>query len=231
MAESIRTGAATSPAATDGAAADRLGFLQGLHPEAIASGQLLGRLGWLDDCRNIIDVGGGSAGLALALHRHLPAARIRVLERADVAPLTRQFIATEGGDIEVVAGDVVAQAGELDTAMGTSCDGIVCCALLQVLAPDDAALAVRRMTRWLCPGGRLVVLGMGVLEDDRVRPRGAALANILFGSLYDDGRGYTVTEYRTWMQDAGLVQISSHWLEDGRGALIGNLAGKLQTSQ
>ena len=221
VAEAIRLGQPTARHAVGGDAADTVAFLRSLHPGALATGQQLGRLGWLDGCRHIVDVGGGSGGLAIALHRHLPEARVLVLERPEVAPVTRQFLADEAATVDVVEGDIVTDGPELDTAFDPPCDGIVCCSLLQVLAPRDAARAVRRMTGWLAPGGRFVLLGMGVLADDRVTPRDAALGNILFGTLYDEGRAYTVTEYRTWMQDAGLEQIESVWLDDGRGALRG----------
>jgi hypothetical protein len=67
VAASIRMGQSTAPHAVGGGTADTAAFLQGLHPAAIAAGRRLGRLGWLDDCRDVIDVGGGSGGLALLL--------------------------------------------------------------------------------------------------------------------------------------------------------------------
>ncbi|HJP29254.1 MAG TPA: methyltransferase [Candidatus Latescibacteria bacterium] len=73
----------------------------------MATGQLLGRLGWLDGCRNIVDLGGGSGRLAVALQRHLPGTRVRVLERPAVAPVTRRFVAAEGGHVEVVEGELI----------------------------------------------------------------------------------------------------------------------------
>ena len=139
-----------------------------------------------------------------------------------MATVTRQFLAAaDNATIEVIEGDVVADGVELDATRGPSCDGVVCCALLQVLAPENAARVVRRMADWLASGGSLIVLGMGVLADDRVTPRGATVHNIIFGTLYEDGRAYTVTEYRSWMQAAGLSQIESVWLDDGRGAIRG----------
>ena len=221
VADSIRLGQSTAPHAVGGNTAESAAFLGGLHPEALATGRRLGHPGWLDGCRDIVDVGGGSRGLALSLQEHLPQARVRVLEQPNVAIATRQFLAAaDNATIEVIEADVVADGVELDASFRPPCDGVVCCALLQVLAPEDAARAVRRMVDWLAPGGCLVVLGMGVLAADRVTPRDVAVHNIIFGTLYD-GRAYTVTEYRSWMRAAGLSQIENVWLDDGRGALRG----------
>lgn len=218
VAESVQLGRPTA----QHAAGDTAAFLQGLHPGALATGQRLARLGWFDDCTDIIDVGGGSGGVAAILAQHMPEARVRIVEIAEVAPITRSWVEREAVDVDVLEGDVTERdvtEGDLDNRVGSSCDAIIACALLQTLSAEQAAAAVRRMSGWLVPGGQLVVVGMGVLDDSRQSPPAATLFNILFGTLYDEGRAWTVGQTRTWMQEAGLVDIEVHRWDDGRGVL------------
>jgi phospholipid N-methyltransferase len=215
VAESVQLGRPTAPHA----AVDTAAFLQGLHPGALATGQRLAGLGWFDDCTDIVDVGGGSGGLAAALARHRPDARVRIVEIAEVSPITRSWMEREAVDVDVLEGDVSEGEGDLDDRVGASCDAVIACALLQTLSAERAAAAVRRMADWMVPGGQLIVIGMGVLDDSRQSPPAAALFNILFGTLYDEGRAWTVAQIRTWMQEAGLVDIEVHRWDDGRGVL------------
>jgi cyclopropane fatty-acyl-phospholipid synthase-like methyltransferase len=98
---------------------------------------------------------------------------------------------------------------------------VVCVSVLQVLGPHEAAQLVKRVGGWLRPGGRLVIAGIGVLGDDRRSPRDAAVHNILFGTLYEAGRAYTLAEHISWLQDAGFADVRTEWLDDGRGAVRG----------
>ena len=60
---------------------------------------------------------------------------------------------------------------------------------------------------------------MGVVADDRVHPRAAAVHGILFGALYDGGGAWTVSQYGAWLEAAGCGQVEADWLDDGRGAI------------
>ena len=220
VADSIRQGAATAPHAAGGDSAEETGdFLRALHPGAVRTGREIARRGWLEGCRRIVDAGGGSGGLAAALHQDLPDAEVSVVERGPAAPWTRRLLEEEGAaGVRVVEGDLVG-AGDLEGRLDLPCDGVVCLSFLQVLGPEEAARVIARIAGWLRPGGRLVIAGMGVLADDRLSPRDSAVHNILLGALYEGGRGYTLSEHRRWLEAAGFTEIEWDELSDGRGAV------------
>ena len=220
VADSIRQGAATAPHAAGADSADEIeAFLGALHPGAVRTGREMARRGWFAGCRRIVDAGGGSGGLAAALHQDLPEAEVSVVERESAAPWTRRFLEEEEAHVRVVEGDLVVGGSGLEDQLDLPCDGVVCLSVMQVLAPEEAGRVVSRIGGWLRPGGRLVIAGMGVLGDDRLSPRDSAVHNILLGALYEGGRGYTLSEHRRWLEAAGFTGIEWNELTDGRGAI------------
>ncbi len=222
VADSIRRGAATAPGAAGGGSPEETAaFLRALHPGALRTGREIARRGWLDGCRRIVDAGGGSGGLAAALRRDLPGSEVCVVEREAAAPWTRRLLEEEGAaGVRVVAGDLSAGGPGLEDGLDLPCDGVVCLSFLQVLGPEEAARVIARIAGWLRPGGHLVIAGMGVLGDDRLSPRDSAVHNILLGALYEDGRGYTLSEHGRWLEAAGFTDIEWDELSDGRGAIL-----------
>ena len=94
-------------------------------------------------------------------------------------------------------------------------------AFLQVLGPSLASAAVRRMVRWLRSGGLLLITGIGIIDNDRRSPAAAAVADVLFGVLYEEGRTYMIGQITAWMEDAGLAQVTVDRLDDDRLVLRG----------
>ena len=78
--------------------------------------------------------------------------------------------------------------------------------LLQILAPDEVATALRYVSGALPAKGVLYVSGE-ILDDDRTTPAEAAAINLVFVNLYAVGQAYTESEYRRWLTEAGLVDV------------------------
>jgi precorrin-6B methylase 2 len=68
-------------------------FLRGQHPLAMAAGRALSHALEPDRPSSLLDVGGGSGGLAIGACETLPHLRATVLELPSVAPITEEFIA------------------------------------------------------------------------------------------------------------------------------------------
>lgn len=187
----------------------RQAFFDGLHPDALATGKSLAQRSEWTACKNVLDVGGGSGGVAIALAQTHPRLQATVLEQATVAPLTRRFIADAGlaDRIKVQVQDPVAgpPQGHFDAAIFKS--------FLQVLGPQDAARAVAHVVTCLRPGGQVYILGQGLIDDNRQTPVGAVIANLVFPSFYPEGQAYTEGEHRTWLTAAGCTQITREQLE------------------
>ena len=77
------------------------------------------------------------------------------------------------------------------------------------------------MVRWLRSGGLLLITGIGIIDNDRRSPAAAAVADVLFDVLYEEGRTYTIGQITAWMEDAGLAQVTVDRLDDDRLVLRG----------
>jgi len=115
-----------------------------------------------------------------------------------------------------LAGRVTVEAGDIVRAPPPGrYDAAILCAVVQILAPEAAAVAVRHAVAALTPGGVLYIGGRGIVQDDRLTPGIAALFNLVFLNLYEQGRSYTWSEYAGWLADAGCRDPQRAMLPDG----------------
>ena len=210
-AESIRTGvpqckrdfATLSPEA-------QLPFFRGLHPGTMAAGRDLATRYDFSTYRTLVDVGGGSGGMALALTDAYPHLRATVTDFPAVLPITQRFITEAGAAdrVQVRAADVVHEAlpGQYDVA--------VMRAFLQVLSSEDALQALRHIGAAITPGGRIHIVGR-VLDDARLSPLGAVGFNLLALNSFDAGGAHTERAHREWLTAVGFVETDRISLAEG----------------
>jgi predicted O-methyltransferase YrrM len=158
-AESIRTGVPQASHDYQSMSKDELQqFFRGQHPYAIEYGRdLIARYDF-SSYRTLLDVGGGSGGLAIAVTDAIPNIQATVVELSTVTPVTQHFIdkAGAGDRIKVIAADVVR-----DQLPG-SYDAAVMTAFLQVLSPDDVRRALKNVSRAMNPGGKIFIRGVAL---------------------------------------------------------------------
>ena len=190
-------------------------FYQGLHPGALTTGRTLVKDYGLSSCQRLLDVGGGSGGVAIAAVTACPHIRATVVDVSNVTPITQRFV-TEAGvsdRVEVITGNVV------EAPLDGSFDAVVMKSFIQVLSPSDAQHALKNINATMAPGGVIYILGIGILDNSRISPRGAAITNTIFINIYDEGQAYTEDEYRDWIIAAGLVRFKRDTLPDGLGII------------
>ena len=215
-AESIRTGAPQAKHDYANMAINELeSFLRGLHPDAIATGYDLVARYDFSSARTLLDVGGGSGGLAIAVTQACPHLRATVVDLPTVTPIIERFVeeACAAERVQVVAADVV------DDALMGSFDAVVLKAFIQVLSPNQARSALRNISAVTRPGGVIYILGAGILDDSRVSPPEAAMFNIVFLNLYEGGQAYTEGEYKDWLIEAGFENFERVILPGGESIL------------
>ena len=176
-------------------------FLRQLHPSSRAAGRdLLTRFDF-SGYRNMVDVAGGSGGLALAIATACPQIRVTVIDLPSVTSITRRFIEEESmtGRVDAVAGDVVRDPlpGRYDVAVLRS--------VIQVLPPDDARRVLHNLIQALEPGAPVFLIGQ-VLDDSRLSPPETVAYNLVFINQHD-GQAYIEKEYRTWLTETGFTSI------------------------
>jgi len=187
--------------------AQLLPIIRGLRPNAVAAGRAVAAHYDFSAHRRLLDIGGGSGGLAVALAAACPELRATVVDLPTVAVIARRLVAeAEAAErVEVCEADLLAgppPGGEYDVAVAR--------AFVQVLGPEEAARALANVGRALRSGGELYVIG-AVLEDDRLAPRPAVLFNLVTLNFYDRGEAYTISEHRGWLRDAGFDDVQVDW--------------------
>jgi hypothetical protein len=190
-------------------------MLRGMHPSAIASGRELLQRFDFSGCQSVVDVGGGSGGLAATLCHGRPGLNAILFDlprtTALAAPILRE---TPGGElVSIEAGDILAAPPS-----GTH-DAVVLRALVQVLAPADAARAIANAAAALRAGGTIYIIGGGILDDDRLGPRSAVFLNLTFLNLYPAGASYTHSEHVEWLSAAHCGEMRRITLPNGAGII------------
>jgi len=121
---------------------------------------------------------------------------------------------TPGGDrVSIKAGDILRAPPR-----GTH-DAVVLRALVQVLAPSDAAHAISNAAAALRPRGHIYINGGGILDNDRLAPRTAVFLNVTFTNLYPAGAAYTEAEHTAWLSAAGCGDVRRITLPNGAGVI------------
>src|SRR4029077_2450754 len=71
--------------------------------------------------------------------------------------------------------------------------------LIQVLGPTEAASAIRHTPEVLRTGG-VIYIAAWILDDTRLTPPQAVMANLTMINLYDEGQVYTEQEHFSWLR-------------------------------
>lgn len=201
-AETIRTGVPQAKVDYAAMSPDQLtAHYRGIHAEAVAAARTLMARHDCSSVRHLVDVGGGSGGLALTVADACPQLQATVVELATVTPITQRYIAEAGlaERVHVMPADAV--QGPLSGAF----DVAVLFRLIQVLSPDQARRVLQNVSQVTEPGGVIYIVGQ-VLDDSRLSPPETVAGNLFFLNVFDEGQAYTEHEHRDWLAAAGFAQ-------------------------
>jgi threonine dehydrogenase-like Zn-dependent dehydrogenase len=191
-------------------------MLRGMHDFAVASGRDLLRQFDFSGCGSVVDVGGGSGGLVAALCDAHPAMRGTLFDLPRTVALAEVILReTPGGDrVAIEAGDILTGRPK------ETHDAAVLRALVQVLAPANAARAIANAAEALRPGGTIAIIGAGILDDDRMGPKSAVFFNLTFMNLYRAGASYTEAQHAEWLSAAGCDGAKRIVLRSGSSIIL-----------
>lgn len=209
-AETIRAGGRLAEYYEDPSRDDLVTLLSGLYPNALQDAQRLLDLFDFSKYRSLLDVGGGSGGLAIGLVKANPSLAATVFDLPSVTPITQQFVdQNDAGDrIEVFSGDAVR-----DLPPGPF-DVIIARHFVQVLSEEDNQRFLKNAARVLKPGGDFYIMGW-ILDNSRLTPENAVGFNLVLLNDCDNGQTYTEDEHRTWLNEAGFADIERLVLSSG----------------
>ena len=173
-------------------------FLTILHPDALATGHALADQYDFSRYRTLLDVGGGSGGLALALAERFPQLQTAVLDLPCVVAISQHFI--QDVPVQLIPADF------LNDAVPGRYDALVMKAFTQTLGETAVAIALQKAFILLEPGGDLYIQA-AIMDDDRITPDWTVQFDLVLLNMYENGRAYTESEYRHWLTAAGFVTI------------------------
>jgi SAM-dependent methyltransferase len=176
--------------------------LVGQHHLSLLAGNALAATLDLSDRRRVLDLGGGTGAMSIALCRKFPALRAIVLEFPGVAAWTREFVAASGclDRIEVAEGDLTA------AEFPAGCDVVLCANLLSLFGAEENRTLLERVFEYL-PAGGLVVLSGWMLDRSNhgpLLPLLLSLEDIALGA--GDVERSTAT-YAEWLTRAGFERV------------------------
>jgi predicted O-methyltransferase YrrM len=201
--ESIRNGVSEAPRIyAEMSGEQRESYYMGLHSEALAAGCELAARQEFSHYRRLVDVGGGSGGVAIALAQAWPNLYATIVDLPATTPIAQRNVDEAGlGDrISVLAANIVRDS------LSGSYDAAVLRGVVVVLASDDARSLLSQVNRALVPGGAIYVVGW-ILDDSRVTPPELATYNLQFATALDHGGVYTEGEIRRWLTEAGFHDV------------------------
>lgn len=151
--------------------------------------------------RSLLDVAGGSGGLAVAVTEACSDLRATVVDLPTVTPITQHLVAEAGAAdrVQVLAADVV------NGPLTGSYDVAVMRTFIQVLSADQARRAIRNVSQVIQPSGVVYIMG-SVPDDSRLSSPEIVVLNLNYLAYYDKGQAYTEQEHRNWLAEAGFIK-------------------------
>jgi ubiquinone/menaquinone biosynthesis C-methylase UbiE len=149
--------------------------------------------------RRLVDVGGGSGGVAIALAQAWPQLSATIIDVPATTPIAQRNVDEAGlsDRVRVISADIVRES------LTGSYDVAVLRGVLVVLNREDVRSVLNNANRVLEPGGAVYVIGW-ILDDSRVAPIDLATYNLQFSTALDHGGVYTEGEIRGWLIESGF---------------------------
>lgn len=178
-------------------------FIAAMHYRAEQQADRLARGFDLSRVGRVLDVGGGSGSFAMAFCRRQPGLSAVVFDLPNVVPITQRYVAAAGlsDRVTTIVGDYLRD--DLPGAF----DLVFLSAIVHSNGPAENEALMEKCRNALNPGGRMAVVDF-VMDDDRVSPPVGTMFALNMLVATDEGDTYTESEIRSWMERAGLSDIS-----------------------
>ena len=180
----------------------RESFYRGTFTECLAAGRELAKSQDFSGFRNLVDVGGGSGGLAIAMAEAWPNLSVTIADLPAIAPIAQRHIDEAGFATRIN----VCPTNVVSDPLSGSYDVAVMRGLFPVLTPEQIRSALANVYPALTPGSPLYVVGW-ILDDSRTSPLSYATYNLLFVNDYADGLIRTEAEHRAWLEEADFEYV------------------------
>ena len=176
-------------------------FTEAMHAISVRPAAAMAAVAPLEDARSLLDPGGGSGALSLALATRFEQLSCTILEIPAVVPLANEFAADAGlGErVRAVEGSLFADAWP-----GPH-DAVLLSQILHDWSDEEAVRLVARARGALAPGGRLLIHEK-LVDDDGEGPLANALVNLDM-LVWTEGRQWTPRDLTELLEAGGFGQV------------------------
>jgi precorrin-6B methylase 2 len=177
-------------------------FLDFLHGHSLAMGERLAAAVDFGAARRVMDVGGGSGAVSIALCRAYPELEAVVVDQPPVTEKAAAHIQAAGLSDRVATWP----ANIFESPLPDGCDTAVVANVLHDFSPTRAREILVRVATALPAGGRVVILEIVPDEERRSPPLAVAFSVAMIVNTAG-GDAHTVSQYRHWLEEAGLSGV------------------------
>lgn len=157
----------------------------------------------LGSIRHLLDVGGNDGTTANRLAARYPGLRITIFDLPNVTEGERG-VSTEFADrIRRKSGDLFADAfpGEVDAVLFSH--------VLEIFSEEQILSLLSKAFDVLPPGGKILIYGFHVSDDERRGLFSARLSLYLNVLASGQGMAYPARDYERWLKQVGCARVSS----------------------
>jgi cyclopropane fatty-acyl-phospholipid synthase-like methyltransferase len=179
--------------------------MRGQHNLALLVGHSLGGAYDFSRHRRLLDLGGGTGAMAIAVCALHPALRATVLDLPAVADAARDCVA-EAGLADRVD---VAEGNFKSDPLPDGHDVVLLANLLSVSSEETNRALLRRLFEQLPPGGAVILSGW-ILDDGRTSPTIPVLFCLQDINWNAPDVERSAGTYMAWLREAGFVGVAHH---------------------
>lgn len=190
-------------------------FVHAMHGRAMAIGQAVVPLLDLGECRQLLDIGGGSGAYSMLLAGSFPALNCTVIDLPGILEVSRTLVDSQGLSDRVRCLD-----GDYHTIeFPGGNDAVIIFGVLHQEGPESILDILKRAHASMNKGGRIYILDM-MTDATRCHPAFSALFAVNMALTKEEGWVFSDTEITTWLEEAGfqsptcrpLPPPMPHWL-------------------
>ena len=183
------------------------GFVHSMHGKALATAQPVLSLLPLQNCRQLLDVGGGPGTYSVLLTRAYPALHATVLDLPPVIRIARELIVEQGAAerVRTIEGDYHS------TPFPDGNDAVLFFGMMHQESAADIQTLLQKAYRSMTPGAGVYVMDM-MTDPTHTAPKFSALFAVNMALTAESGWVFSSAELSTWLEAAGFTEVAVHML-------------------
>jgi len=194
-------------------------FVYSMHGKTLATAEpVLSKLA-LENCKQLLDVGGGPGMYSVLLSRRFPNLRATVLDLPPVIKIARDLIAQQGASASVAT-----LAGDYHTTpFPSGNEAVLFFGMMHQESPADIQLLLKKAWDSMRPGAAVYVMDM-MTDATHTAPKFSAIFGVNMALTTASGWVFSSAEIADWLTSAGFTGVTvetlpppiPHWLVSAR---------------